>query len=220
MKREQNDKEVERVYACDICAKIFKNFSDFINCKRKHEEKSDQIKQNVRMNEISKYSCNICRENFMLSDDLSKHVKCKRKKEKCEIIKQNSLAFSSNLFSSDICNERFIQNDDQVEHKNIHTEQNNPKSFQTDIKPLSGDLCEDSFTQYNVLTNLQMNHSVFGNDNNQIQEKEKETNTNNSCVEIDHLETDGVKEELDDNIDIEYDPLLVSFSNEEVIYCS
>ena len=81
MKREQNDKEIKRVYACDIFAKIFKNLSDSINCKRKHEEKSDQIKQNLRLNEISKYSCNICRENFILSDDLSKHVKCKRKKE-------------------------------------------------------------------------------------------------------------------------------------------
>ena len=53
MKREQNDEEIKRVYACDIFAKIFKNLSDSTNCKRKHEEKSDQIKQNVRLNEIS-----------------------------------------------------------------------------------------------------------------------------------------------------------------------
>ena len=32
------------------------------------------------------------------------------------------------------------------------------------------------------------------------------------------METDGVKEELEDDIVIEYDPLLVSFTNEEVIY--
>ena len=169
MKREQKNKKIEKLYTCDICRKEFNFKSNYIKCKKKHAEKSEQNEKNVRVNEIS-------REPFEMDDNLKIFSMQELEKEaEAEMSKDNYSGVDA--YNSNIIKEEAIESDDIIDNSSDPPE------------------------------NVRVDTSI-------IKEEAKESDDIIDSS-YDPSRFVDVKEEIDDDTEMIYDPLFVSM---EVIH--